>query len=98
MVRGGLKRKEDRMAFVKSNEDILNICKTEKMCTFIARQQKSFLAHIIRREDNALLKALTFNSDAIRKRGRSTTLRKAVLQREGIEPIKFYQEALLRKI
>ena len=73
MVRGGFKRKEDRMAFEKSNKDILEICKTEEMSTFIARQQKCFLAHIIRTEDNTLVKSLTFNADTIRRRGRSTS-------------------------
>ena len=31
MIRVGFKRKEDRMAFEKSNKDILENCKTEKM-------------------------------------------------------------------
>ena len=97
MIRGGFKRKENSMAFVHSNDAILKICKTEKMETFIARQQKSFLAHIIRREDDALIKQLTFNSDQIRKRGRSSTLRKTVLQQEKLEPNTFYREAILRK-
>ena len=34
MVCGGFKRKEDRMAFEKTNEDLLHICKTEEMSTF----------------------------------------------------------------
>ena len=97
MVRGGYKRKEDRMAFVLSNDEILEKCKTEKMESFIARQQKGFLAHIVRREDSSLIKQLTFNDNFVRKRGRSTTLRKAVLQREGIEPNEFYRGALMRK-
>ena len=97
MMRDGFKRKEDRMAFVHSNDAILTKCKTEKMHTFIARQQKSFLAHIVRKEDDALIKQLTFNSDPIRKRGRSNTLRKTVLQHEKIEPNTFYREAILRK-
>ena len=85
------------MAFVHSNDGILKICKTEKMQAFIARQQKTFLTNIIRREDDAMIKQLTFNSDQIRKRGRSNTLRKTVLQQEKIEPNTFYREALLRK-
>ena len=78
------------MEFVLSNDTILQIFKTEKMCKFIAHQQNCFLAHIIRREDNSLIKVLTFNDDRIQKRGRFTTLRKAVLQGEAIEPNKFY--------
>ena len=95
--RGG-GRKEDRMAFVHSNDAILKMCNTMKMDAFIASQQKRFLAHIIRREDCLLIKQLTFNSDSVRKRGRFMTLRKAVLQREGVEPNKFYKDAIMRKI
>ena len=97
MVRGGFKRKEDRMAFEKSNKDLLEICNTEEMSAFIARQQKCFLAHIIRTEDNTLVKSLTFNADTIRRRGRSTSLRKAVLRNERMEPNEFYKHAKLRK-
>ena len=98
MVRGGFKRQDDRMAFKFTNNAILELCKTESIETFIARQQKNFLAHIIRRDDSSLLKQLTFNDDSVRKRGRSTTLRKAVLQRETIDPNTFYNLAIQRKI
>ena len=84
------------MAFVHSNDAILKTCKTEKMQTFIARQQKTFLANIIRKEDDAMIKQLTFNSDQIRKRGRSNTLRKTVLQQDKIEPNTFYRGGILR--
>ena len=90
-------RKEDRMAFEKSNKDILEICKTEDMNAFIARQQKCFLAHIIRRADDTLIKSLTFNTDTIHRRGRSTSLRKTVFRNEGMEPNEFYKLAMLRK-
>ena len=82
MVRGGYKRKEDRMAFVLSNDAILEMCKTEKMESFIARQQKGFLAHIVRRVDSSVIKQLIFNDSFFRKKGLSNTLGKAVLQRE----------------
>ena len=97
MVRGGFKRKEDSMAFQRSNKDILEVCKTEEMTTFIARQQKCFLAHIIRRADDTLIKSLTFNTDTIHRRGRSTSLRKTVFRNEGMEPNEFYKLAMLRK-
>ena len=97
MVRGGFKRKEDSMAFQRSNKDILEVCKTEEMTTFIARQQKCFLAHIIRRADDTLVKSLTFNTDTTHRRGRSTSLRKTVLRNERMEPNDFYKLAKLRK-
>ena len=80
------------MAFVLSNDEILEKCKTEKMESFIARQQKVFLADIVRREDSSLIKQLTFNDNFVQKRGRSTTLRKAVLQREGSSRTNFTVE------
>ena len=98
MVRGGFKRQDDRMAFKFTNNAILDLSKTESIETFIARQQKNFLAHIVRRDDSSLLKQLTFNDDSVRKRGRSTTLRKVVLQRETIDPNTFYNLAIQRKI
>ena len=98
MVRGGFKRQDDRMAFKFSNDAILELCKTENIETFIAHQQRNFLAHIVRRDDSSLMKQLTFNNDSVRKRGRSTTLRKLVLQRETIDPNNFYTQAIQRKI
>ena len=98
MVRGGFQRQDDRMAFKFTNDAILELCKTENIETFIARQQRNFLAHIVRRDDSSLMKQLTFNNDSVRKRGRSTTLRKLVLQRETIDPNNFYTQAIQRKI
>ena len=103
MIRGGFKRKTDSMAYILSNEDVLRICNTEMLETFVARQQKAFLAHIIRRDDNSLVKQLTFNNDDNKRRGRFTTLCKTVLQREAqsnerMSPNEFYRSAISRKI
>ena len=53
MVRGGYKIIEDRIAFVLSNDEIIEKCKTEMMESFIAHQQKGLLVHIVRREDSS---------------------------------------------
>ena len=98
MIRGGYKRKEDSMAFKLSNENILKLCKTESMETFIARQQRQFLAHIIRRDDTSMIKQLTFNDDTNHVRGPYTTLLNAVLKREGSNELEFYRSAKERKI
>ena len=74
MVRGGFKIQDNRMAFKFTNDAILQLCKTENIETFIARQQRNFLAHIVRRDDSSLMKQLMFN-DLVRKWGRSATLR-----------------------
>ena len=80
MIRGGFKWKTDSMAYILSNEDVLRICTTEKLETFVARQQKAFLVHIIQRDDNSLVKQLTVNNDDNKRGGRFTNLRKTVLQ------------------
>ena len=98
MIRGGYKRKEDRMAFVMTNDAILGICRTEKIEAYVERLQQKFLAHIIRREDSAIVKQLTFNNDPVRKRGRYTTLKKEVLRRGGIAPDDFYRKSMERVI
>ena len=86
------------MAFIKSNEEILELCKTESVEMFIASQQRRYLAHIIRREDDSLVKTLTFNNDVVHVPGPYTTLRSAVLKREDIEEQEFYRRAMTNVI
>ena len=71
---GGYKRKKDRMAFVYTNEEIIGMSKSVKIGEYIEKLQQSFLSHILRREDNAIVKQLTFNSEPSRRQGRHTTL------------------------
>ena len=98
MVRGGFKRKEGSMAFVKTNKEILDLCKTEPINAFIYRQQRRYLAHVIRQEDNSLVKTLTFNNDQIRVPGPYTTLKSLVLKTDELSEMEFYEEAENRKI
>ena len=99
MIRGGFKRKDDSMALKLTNENVLRTCDTESINTFIARQQKQFLAHVIRREDESLIKQLMFNDDSNRIPGPYTTLRSAVLKREApTDANEFYKSAMKRKI
>ena len=98
MVRGGFKRKEGSMAFVKTNKEILELCKTEQIETFIFRQQRRYLAHIIRQEDNSLVKTLTFNNDQNHVPGPYTTLKSSVLSADEFSEIEFYKQAKNRQI
>ena len=98
MVRGGFKRKEGSMAFVKTNKEILDLCKTEPIDAFIYRQQRRYLAHVIRQEDNSLVKTLTFNNDQIHVPGPYTTLKSLVLKTDELSEMEFYEEAKKRKI
>ena len=94
LVRGGFKRKPDSFAFMKSNEELLVVCKTESIEKFIAKLQRRYLAHIIRREDDSLVKTLTFNDDPIHVPGPYTTLRNSVMKREEIGEREFHARSM----
>lgn len=94
LVRGGFKRKPDSFAFMKSNEELLVVCKTESIDKFIAKLQRRYLAHIIRREDDSLVKTLTFNDDPIHVPGPYTTLRNSVMKREEIGEREFHARSM----
>ena len=56
---------------VITNDHLFRICGTSNLSDFIKNQQRKFLAHIIRIEqENKNVKKLTFNSDKYTKRGR----------------------------
>ena len=63
MLRKGFSRKENQWSYVLTNDAVLQICKTETVTTFIYRQQRKYLAHLIRRDDSSLPKKLLFNND-----------------------------------
>ena len=99
MVRGGYRRKDGSMALVYTNDAIYGMCKTPKIASYIENLQQKFLAHIIRRDDQSIIKQLTFNDDRARQRGRqNSTLRKQVLSRSGCSPNEFYIKSKNRVI
>ena len=80
------------MALRISNELLIE-SGTESLEKFIARQQRQYLAHIVRREDDSILKMITFNNDEIRVPGPYNTLGSSVLNRETINESEFYRRA-----
>ena len=98
MIRGGFNRKDNSMAFKLSNETLLDMCNTESIEMFVARQQRQYLAHIIRREDESLVKKLTFNDDEAHVPGPCTTLRSSVMKREVIHEHDFYRRCIMNLI
>ena len=92
MIRGGFARKDDSMALKLTNENVLRTCDTEYINTFIARQQKQFLVHLIRREDESIIKQLTFNDDSNRIPAQRCPQTRSSNGRE------FYKNAMKRKI
>ena len=97
MVRGGYRRKIGTYHYELSNSDILQKCKTEDIYQFIARQQRNFIAHVIRGENNRMTKRLLFNNDATKKPGRRISLYMTVLENERSTPDEFNNNALSRK-
>ena len=66
MVKGGYRRKKDAWSFILPNEDLLRICKTECIEAFISAQQRRYLAHVIREENDRISKKLLFNDKEFR--------------------------------
>ena len=81
------------MALRISNESLIEMSGTESLEKFIYRQQRQYFAHIVRREDDSLLKMITFNNDEIHVPGPYNTLRSSVLKRETINELEFYRRA-----
>ena len=97
MINGGFRRKHDTWSFVLSNGDVLRQCGAENIESFIRRQQRNYLAHIVRQDDDSLCKRLTFNDDR-RRQGRHTTTRTMVLEHEKLDGDEFNREAMLRNL
>ena len=97
MVKGGYRRKEGTYSYVLSNSDILKRCNTETIHQFVLRQQRNFVAHVIRGENDRTTKRLIFNNNIFVKQGRHSSLYKTVVENEKITSDIFNQNALNRK-
>ena len=69
MVSGGYRRKPNSWSYVLTNEHLLRICQTECIKSYVSRQQRNFVAHMVQKEDRSLLKRLLFNNNESRKTG-----------------------------
>ena len=98
MVKGGYRRKKDAWSFIRSNEDLLRICKTECIEAFISAQQRRYLAHAIREENDRISMNLLFNNNESKKRGRRVTLKTTVLENEAISENAFCKNAYERTV
>ena len=96
MVRGGYRRKQNSYKYMLTNEDLLRKCDTESLETYIARQQRNYLAHLIRKPDSSILKQLVFNTNKSNKPGRKITLYKTVIENEQTTPDVFNRNAIDR--
>ena len=98
MVRGGYKRKKDEWGYKLTNQNLLDIGKTEAISTFIERQKKQYLAHLIRLPNTSVIKRILFNSDTTTVPGRQTTFLQSVLDVQNMNLQQFGRLALAKKI
>ena len=96
MIRGGFKRKKDSYAFVYSNQHIYEICKTTPLDAFIAKQQRTYLAHVIRLEDDTVAKRLLFENGTSRVCGRQITLFETVAEYEACTRLQLIKRAMTK--
>ena len=82
MVSGGYRRKPNSWSYVLTNETLLRNCKTESVESYVKRQQRNFVAHMVRKEDSSMVKRLLFNNNEIRKPGPRTSLYLTVIANE----------------
>ena len=97
MIRGGFQQNED-YHYKITNSKLHEICKTEDVSDFVARQQVSYCAHLVRQQNTFLTKRLLFNDNKYCKRGRRTeTLKGKVLKITRTTEDRFHKDALNRK-
>ena len=97
MVKGGFRRKKDSWNFVLTNKEILEMANTEEIEKFIQKQQRTFVARVIRMENTSGTKRLLFNDNPSRVPGRRVTLYSNVLKAEGIHADEFINRSMDEK-
>ena len=97
MIKGGFKRKENSWSFVLKNDDVLRISKTTPLESFINKQQKNYTAHVIRKENQCIVKRLLFEDNRSRKQGPHQSLLGRVLKNENTTAEMFFKNAIERK-
>ena len=56
MTKGGYIRKPDSWSFVHTNDDLLRMSKTISLESFVHKQQRNYVAHIIRKDKCSFVK------------------------------------------
>ena len=96
LVKGGYRRKKDTWSFVHTNEDLVAMCKTDDISVYIERQQRNYLAHVIRMENSNTTKRLLFNENPSQIPGRSITLLSSVTKNQKISENVLFRNSLAR--
>jgi len=96
LVRGGCKREE--FSYTKSNAEILQVCKTADIPSFVLKQQASYLGHLVCQSNKCLTKRLLFNDEKGSKQGRPfETVEDKVLKNSNLTKDQFYKNAMKMK-
>ena len=96
ITKGGFHRKANSMSFKYTNADILRLCKSESLDKFIEKQQKKYLANLIRMGNTSTTKKLLFDDTPSRNPGPVITLFSSVLKSENISAKEFAKKALAK--
>ena len=94
MVRNGFKIKADTYAFVHGNQKLLLMSGTVLPSEFVKKIQRSFVAHIVRRDNHTILKRMLFNAERITIPGRQISLWKNVLHSVNEDETTFLKKAI----
>ena len=97
MAKGGHRRKEGSWSYVYTNENLLQMSGTTDVITFVQKQQKKYVAHLVRRPNTCMMKQLLFNSNKSKKRGQLITLLTSVLRNERCLAEDLFEGALERR-
>ena len=96
MTKGGYRRKKDSWSFALTNDDIFGLRGTEDIESYIRKQQRNYLAHLVRHDDESLSKRLVFEENP-KRAGRHVAMEKMVYEHERVSRNTFNRLAVDRR-
>ena len=97
MTKGGYKRKDGSWSYVHTNADLLRMSKTMPLESFVHKQQRNYVGHIVRKDNTSIVKRLMFNDDTSHKQGPQNTMLTSVIKTEACSPDELFRDAIARK-
>ena len=96
MTKGGYRRKKDSWSFALTNDDIFRLSGIEDIESYIRKQQRNYLAHLVRHDDESLSKRLVFEENP-KRAGRHVAMEKMVYEHEKVSQDTFNRLAVDRR-
>ena len=87
--------KKDSWSFILTKNDLFRLSGTEDIEIYIWKQQRNYLAHIVRHDDESLSKRLLFEKNP-KRAGRHVTMEKMVYEHEKVSQDAFNRLAIDR--